>query len=229
VSDQSELVDRILGALSSEGLIEKFIVVGSWCMYFYKHRFGPALSLLPWRTRDIEFNISNLRRASRPVDVTALFQHLDFVISFSGKGFVVFEHPQLIVEFLVPEKGRGTDGPCEFRGFNINAQPLRFLSLLEDEVITIDYNGFPVRTPHPACFALHKLIISSKRTMPDKAQKDREQACAVWDMLVTLGESEKLSSVYSSMPRPWQKIVNKVLENIDGQARLKNLAAPPHK
>jgi hypothetical protein len=223
MSNQAEMIDTILEALNREGILDRFVVVGSWCLYFYKHRFKESLTLLPWRTRDIEFDISGLRKASRRVDVVALFQSLDFVIQFSGQGYISFEHPELTVEFLVPEKGKGIEGPYELRGFGINAQPLRFLSLLEDTLITIDYHGLPVKVPHPAPFAIHKLIISSKRANKEKAHKDREQARAVWDMIMSLGEEKELAHVFFHLPRTWQKTMKKVLDELGQSERYRSL------
>ena len=65
---------------------------------------------------------------------------------------------ELIIELLVPEKGRGTDKPFLLPMLGFNAQPLRFLDLLSQNTITIDADGTPVTLPHPVNFAIHKLI-----------------------------------------------------------------------
>lgn len=75
--------------------------------------------------------------------------------------------------------------------------------------ITIDYQGLPVKVSHPADFAIHKLIISDKRTKNDKAHKDREQALAVWDMLLDMGEVHILTKAVSGISVKWQKSLKK--------------------
>lgn len=209
--NQSELVNRILKALGEKGLLENLIVVGSWCIYFYKHHFKEADVLPPIRTRDIEFDVSLLRKAPQKIDMSELFKELDFEIDFQGEGFIRFLHPSLIIEFLVPERGKGSSEPFKLPGFGINAIPLRYLSLLEEEIITINYYGLPVKVPHPANFAIHKLIVAQDRKKPDKSQKDKEQAVAVWDMLVEMGEIKKLGEIFSQLPKGWKKYVNKSL------------------
>lgn len=169
--------------------------------------------------------IRSLRRAKNFVDIPELFDRLDFLTQFRGDGYIVFEHLRLRVEFLVPEKGRGALGPFNCPGFGINAQPLRYLSLLEDDSIIIEYRGLSVRAPRPANFAIHKLIISDKRTNPDKAQKDREHAIAVWDMLVSLEEDHTLAEVYLHIPLKWRKTVRKVLEKMGESQRIDKLPA----
>ncbi len=217
------LVDKVLHSLHREELLPYFMVVGSWTLYFYKHKFGEHLTMLPWRTLDIEFDISSLNRSKKCVDIPELFDKLDFLIQFHGEGYVSFDHLKLRVEFLVPEKGKGASGPYKCPGFGINAQPLRFLSLLEDNPITIEYQGLPVRVPHPANFAIHKLIISDRRAKDEKAQKDREQALAVWDMLVRLGEEDTLAEVYSHIPLKWRKKLRNVLDEMDESHRIDKL------
>lgn len=77
-------------------------------------------------------------------------------------------HPELIVEFLVPEKGWGTDKPYPISQFGMNAQALRFLDFLVENTIVSDSDGLRVRLPHPAAFGLHKLIISKRRDTKEK-------------------------------------------------------------
>jgi hypothetical protein len=220
VFEETPLVDKVLHSLHRKGLLPYFMVVGSWTLYFYEHKFGEYLTMLPWRTLDIEFDISSLNSSKRCVDIPALFDKLDFLIRFHGEGYISFDHLRLRVEFLVPEKGKGATGPHKCPGFGINAQPLRFLSLLEDNPITIEYQGLPVRVSRPANFAIHKLIISDRRVKGEKAQKDREQALAVWDMLVRMREDDTLAEVYSQIPAAWQKKLRKVLGEMKESHRI---------
>lgn len=35
-------VDKVLEKMDKEGVLQHLIVVGSWCVYFYKHEFKDA-------------------------------------------------------------------------------------------------------------------------------------------------------------------------------------------
>jgi hypothetical protein len=78
-----------------------------------------------------------------------LLEDLGFVTDFHRGGYMRLIHPELIVEFLVPERGRGTDRPVRLPRLGINAQALRFLSVLEEHTITATLEGIQVRMPPP--------------------------------------------------------------------------------
>jgi len=45
-------------------------------------------------------------------DVVELLKDLGFVVGFTGsKGYIRLQHPQLIVEFFGPERGKGSGEP----------------------------------------------------------------------------------------------------------------------
>lgn len=218
MSNQSDLVYKILQSLEKAGILKHLIVVGSWCLYFYKLHFKETDILPVIKTRDIEFDVSNLKKSSTKFNIARLLKEFGFLEDFQSKeGFIRFVHQDIIVEFLVPEKGRGSDAPYALPGYGINAQPIRFLNFLEEEVITVDYEGLSVNVPHPALFSIHKLIVSQRRppTKPEKSENDIKQALAVWDMLVSMGEKEKIKKILSEIPKGWLKLVKKALDKAD--------------
>jgi len=50
-------------------------------------------------------------------------------------------HPELELEFLTPELGRGKNKPYELPKLHINAQGLRYLNLLQSNVLKIKYKN----------------------------------------------------------------------------------------
>lgn len=225
MSEQSELVYGILEALNREGILQDVIVVGSWCIYFYRHHYKESEILPPLRTRDIEFDVSLLVRSPQKVDIMSLLERFGFVVDFKGSGFTNFVSPELIVEFLVPEKSRGSSEPYVMPGFGINAQPIRYLSLLEEKLITVSYRGLAIKVPHPAWFAIHKLIISRRRPEKQASKKENDliQALAVWDMLITMKEEERIREVVGSIPRGWRKLMEQALGKAQQLGRLERL------
>jgi hypothetical protein len=113
---------------------------------------------------------------------------------------------------LVPEKGRGSDKPYRLPQFGLNAQPLRFLDLLILDKIKVNIEGIEVNLPHPANFALHKLIVFQRRTKEEKIIKDRNAAIEILRALITKGEVTTIKRVFNTMIPKWQKKVIKGLE-----------------
>jgi len=66
--------------------------------------------------------------------------------------------------------------------------------------------------PHPANFALHKLIISQRRQNNDKTMKDREAAMKILKALIEKGEIAKIKDAFQSVPRGWRQKIMKGLE-----------------
>ena len=56
-------------------------------------------------------------------------------------------HPELIVEFLVHEKGKGTDRPVKIPPLGVNAQALRYLNFLLENTVTAEYEGILAKVP----------------------------------------------------------------------------------
>ena len=212
---QFELCLEVLRRFSKEGLLDKIILIGSWCLFFYQNYFkgkaGFRFSAL--KTRDIDFLIDKPSQIKKHIDVPELLKDLGFVVQFRGdKGYLKLDHPELIIEFLVPEKGRGSEKPYPLPNLGMNAVPLRFLSFLSQNTIKVDYHGIAVALPHPANFALHKLIIFQRRVKQEKAEKDKKAAIDVLRALIEVGEKESIIKAYSSIPEKWQKKIIKGLK-----------------
>lgn len=127
-------------------------------------------------------------------------------------------HPELIVEFLVPEKGRGLDKPYPIPQLGTNAQALRFLDFLIENTIVISSEGLRVRTPHPAAFGLHKLIVSGRRNdKKEKAAKDIKEGVAVLTALVEQDEAAGIREMFCKMPVPWRKKVVNALAGYEDE------------
>jgi hypothetical protein len=112
----------VLRSFERAGVLHDVILVGSWCLPFYRVYF-PGTGYHPTiRTRDIDFLVPQPNRKAKKVDIAALLKDKGFVESFSNSGFIQFMHPELIVEFLVSETGRGSDKPVAVPRLGINAQ-----------------------------------------------------------------------------------------------------------
>ncbi len=174
---QYDLCVEVLRRLDSAGVLKHIVLVGSWCTLFYKSYFGHTRYAPVLKTRDIDLLVPHPSAINVKTNVAELLKDLGFVVGFNvPQGYIRLEHPGLIIEFLTVEKGRPSDKPYPLPKLGLNAQPLRFLEMLASNTITAKVEDLSVTLPHPANFALHKLLISQRRPSPQKAEKDRDAA-----------------------------------------------------
>lgn len=217
---QYDLFLEVLRRLSRAGLLDDVILIGSWTTVFYKVCFKAFERLKRYAlvTRDLDLLVDHPGKIKGRVDVPELLGDLGFVVSFVGpKGYIHLIHPDLIVEFLTPERGRGVAGPVPLKNWGINATALRFLDFLVKDTVTVRLEGIDVVLPHPARFALHKLVVAQRRTNKDKAQKDNMVAVDILNDLVDGGKGALVRSVYRELSLPWQKKILSALKVLDAQ------------
>lgn len=113
---------------------------------------------------------------------------------------------KLTVSLLTPMRGKPSGKPVMLKGLNAVAEPVRFLDyLIEDSqpAAVPAGAGLLVRIPDPARFALHKLVVSQRRTpaFAAKSRKDLAQAAAVLDVLKDLrpGDIDRAGAAASRM------------------------------
>jgi len=215
---QYELCVEVLRRLDKAGVLKHIVLVGSWCLLFYKSYFASAKYAPILKTRDVDLLIPQPSAISVKTDVADLLKDLGFVIGFTGsQGYIRLEHPQLIVEFLVAEKGRPSDKPYPVPQLGVNAQPLRFLELLARDTITAKVKHLSVRLPHPAHFALHKLLILQRRGKPGKIEKDKDAAVRILEALGDKGERDFVKRVFNSLSSRWQNRIRRALADVDSK------------
>lgn len=217
---QYELCLEILRRFYKTGILDSLVLVGSWCALFYEDYFHSKKGFTTLRTRDIDFLVNAPNKIKEKVDIPLLLKDLGFVVSFQGdKGYIRLDHPDLIVEFLVPEKGRGSDKPHPLPMLGLNATPLRFLDFLAQHTIEVKIEDFSITLPHPIQFALHKLIIGQRRSKKDKSIKDRQSGIDILNALIQKGEANTVKKAFYSMPKKWQNKIKSSLEKTE-EARI---------
>ena len=210
---QYELCLKVLRRFHKAGVLKDVIIVGSWCIYFYKDYFSGVHYTPTIRTRDIDFLVPLPPKIKKKVSIPDLLKDLGFLVDFRGtKGYIRLVHPALIVEFLIPERGKGFDKPYPLPRLGLNAQPLRFFDFLVDNTISLKVYNLALRLPHPAALALHKLIIFQRRTKKDKATREREQAFMILKSLIAKKDEAVLKRIFNAMPESWKRKVFKALK-----------------
>jgi len=191
-------------------------LIGSWSIYFYKDYFKTESYSSLIRTRDIDFLIPIPFNLKKNLDILDLVKGLGFLEEHKGPGgYVKLNHPDLTIEFLVPERGRGSDKPYPIPQLGVNAVALRYLDFLAQSTIVINSDGLKIRLPHPAAYALHKFIIFKRRRKVDKHDRDIEGALRVFHQLIKNNESGKIRRIFAKMHVKWQKTIIDNLKSIE--------------
>ncbi len=210
--NQSELFLEILSRLDKAGVLSKIILIGSWCLPIYRQYYSRESNLTTLRTRDLDFLVSRKTQVKERVDLPKLLEDLGFIEDYNfPQGHVRLVHPELIMEFLVEERGRSSEKPYPLPFLSMNAQKIRLLGMLEENTITVSFNGIEVKVPHPVNYGFHKLIIALRRNNEEKKERDIEAGVSVLNMC-RLYEGEKiLSEIYENIPRKRKNSIIKIL------------------
>lgn len=207
---------EILKRLSDAGVLKHIVLIGSWSIYFYKYYFKSKDYSTFIRTKDIDFLVPLPAKFSLQANIFELVKDLGFIESHRGsKGYIVLEHPDLSIEFLVAERGRGVGRPYFVPQLSINAQPLRYLDFLAENIIFVNAEGLVLKLPHPAAFVLHKFIVFKRRKKIEKHDRDIEGALRVFHELLIHHQIDDIRSIFKRMHSKWQAQVLRNLRAID--------------
>lgn len=215
---QFKLFYEVLGRFQKEGILKNIILIGSWCVPLYKDYYFKESQVPPLRTLDVDFLVPRPLCIKTKHNVPDLLLDLGFVQDFVGsQGYIRLVHPDLMLEFLVHEKGRGEEKAVNLENFSINAQPLRFLNILQEKTIKIKIDDKLVTMPHPAWFAVHKLIVTQRRSKKEKADKDLTVAIALLRDLIEMKKKSEIRKAFNFISKKWQKKIIELLKECQAE------------
>lgn len=210
---QYDLCHEVLRRLQSEKVLPHLILTGSWCLLLYRQYFGKTALFSTLRTRDIDFLVPLPVSIKDKVDVPQLLEDLGFVVDYKGnEGFMQLVHPELMLEFLVPQRGRESNYAHALPQLGMNAQPLRYMDMATMHTIKLTFEGVPLSVPHPASFALHKLLVAPRRKDETKRARDIAVAVELLNMLLARRDTAILANVVGRIPASWRKTIFKTLK-----------------
>jgi hypothetical protein len=181
-------------------------LIGSWSFLLYQRHLG--VRAFPLRTGDVDFLLP-WPYHGRMVDLSARLRELEFHSVTASNGSMHFVHPELKLEFLTPEHGKGGLDFRHVKPLGIKAIPLRFLDMLLKDSIVLREGAIQVRVPAPMNFCLHKLLIAQRRPTPAKREKDIEQAVYVLGIL----KPAEFAKAQADLPPKWRELIRKSLES----------------
>ena len=211
---ENDLFFTILTRLDKEEVLRDIILIGGWCPLVYKEYFGNPMEISMQRTADLDLMVPNPPRIHKDVDVSLILEELGFDRKVSLlDGYEKYVHPDLEVEFLTPERGRGRGKPYTIDKLHINAQGLRYLDLIQSHAMKTSYNGISINVPEPTAYVLHKFIVSDRRKKPFKREKDIETARQLGEYLLDQeSQRKKMREIYLRMPKKWKKDLIKIVK-----------------
>jgi hypothetical protein len=177
-------------------------------------QFGDVSVAVEDRTPPVLDILKEADKTFRPVPTI----HAGHVTSYVTKG-------GLRVDFLTPNEGRDTDVPQPLPALQTDAQPLRFLKFLiyEPEPAVILHNaGVYATVPAPHRYAVHKLIISRRRSEgTGKREKDIQQVEALLDVLWQKRPYEMRSAWEEAYAKgeEWRRLLIEGLSSLTPRAR----------
>jgi hypothetical protein len=218
---QYDLCCEVLRRLREQRVLQHLVLTGSWCLLLYRQYFERDELFSTLRTRDMDFLVPVPLKLREKVDLPALFKDLGFLTEYKGTaGYMQLNHPEVMLEFLVPMHGRETDKPYDLPQLGLNAQRLRYMDIALMKPIRLLFEDVPIRVPHPACFALHKLLVAPRRKEEFKRKRDIETAVELLALLFERGDDPILKEVLRQFPASWRKTALSVLDE-SGQEELR--------
>lgn len=190
-------IGEVLGGLSRAGVFRlRGVLVGTVAYQAYPAMLGEKLPGALLQTSDIDvaqFRSVSVAVGDQTVPMLEVLKGVDptfrevpplrrqaGVSSFKAKD-------GLRVDFLTPNEGPDTDEPQELPALRTAGQPLRFLDFLIHDAIPavmLHGSGVLVSVPTPERYAVHKLILTSRRpASAAKSDKDLLQAAALLKFL----------------------------------------------
>lgn len=209
----------VLKTLSDSLLIYKgSVLVGSYAFWTYAGMLGQRFESGLLKTLDIDVACDPLVAMSSkvPISILALLKSVDSRFrEVPGLSPKYAPHSYigpygLRVDILAPLKGKPR-GSIRLKGIiGAAAEPVRFLDFLikgsVSAVLIGPKGGIPVTVPHPARYAVHKLIVAARRPVTESAKraKDISQAGVLLEICLK-EEPEELKSSFREAKKEGKK------------------------
>lgn len=226
---------KILLALSKAGIFRlRGVLVGTHAFRCYPGLLGVEMPEANAATEDIDVAAFHsisvaLDDSLEPDLLKALHQVGPFIgrPSLHRQPTAWRDHQSgMLVELLTPMEGPDRDEPLELPALGAHALPLRFLDYLifqPTQAVALYRSGVLVNVPQPAHYAIHKIIVATRRhaSSRDKARKDIEQAAALIRVLAEDRPDEledAFNEAYDRGPS-WRRHIDSGMRRLPKDAR----------
>ena len=226
---------KVLLALSKAGIFRlRAVIVGTHAFRCYPGLLGVEVSEAHAVTEDID--VAAFHSVSIALDDRldpALAEALERIGPFVPRPSL---HQQptgwrnqesgVLVELLTPNEGPDRDEPLELPALGAYALPLRFLDYLIHgpvQAAALYRSGILINVPQPARYAVHKLIVSTRRgsSAAAKATKDIDQSAALIRVLAEDRPDELEDALVEARERgpSWREAVDRGTRRLPRDAK----------
>jgi hypothetical protein len=235
-------VGDIIGALADAGFFRlRGVLIGTVAFQCYSAILGVRLPNTAMQTADADFaqfhSISvEVEDAMPPIlDVLRKVDETFREVPHQADGLhstAFVSRSRYRVEFLTPNTGSDEHAgrPARMPALGgASAEPLRFLDFLIHQpvrAVVLHGAGVPVLVPSPERFAVHKLIIASRRRTDGdgtaKARKDRLQAITLINAMIETRQGSVLADICleaSERGPKWKEAINASLQALEEKDR----------
>jgi len=225
--EKFEILYSVLKELHNEGVLDKCVLIGSWCQDFYRQKFENSSQIPLATTTDADLLIP--KRIKSQVNVADIMKKVGFEIDFDNmSGLMIFMKKDFKFEFLTDVGAKRDQTVHKFPNLKINAQELRYMTIPQNYNYVQRFRDILIRLPEPEAFALHKIIVSARRRNLVKRDKDIATVFGLLKYFETKEQHVKrLYEIYNEMIPPWRKTIDSALEKSglypDGKAMFEAL------
>ena len=123
-------------------------------------------------------------------------------------------HPDLEIQFITPERGRGRDTAYDIKQLQVKAEGIRYLGILQDNSFTMKHEDIFLRIPEPEAYVLQKILASRKRNDEDKREKDLDAAFSIGELCMQdYRRIRRMKAIFINLSKTWQKEILKILKD----------------
>lgn len=210
--EKSEQLYDILKKFDDNNVLDKVILVGSWCMDFYRRDLMEANLVPSVVTKDVDFLIPKPEKQHAKIDVPAILEEMQFTTRHDlTTGLMKYDKGDFTVEFITTT---GRNGVYPFKNLGINAQELAYMNIPISNSYESKFKDLTVKIPEPEAFVLHKLIVAGLRKDEAKREKDLAAVKGIVQQFEISDPKrlDKLNELYQSFPPKWKSKINTHLE-----------------
>ena len=213
--NEEKHLNEILNVLNDEGILKNTILIGSWCLLFYKDIFENFVPTI--KTTDIDFCVPNPKSIKEKNNVIKSLNKIKYDIfqdTLTNKS--TFISPDgFELEFLT-KLNRNQLTCVRLGNTSIYAESLPYVDIFFGNYVEVEYGGMLIKIASPSSYVIQKLLINNQRK--DKKEKDIE---SIKNVLMYIHTSKKyfeeLRALYDTLPKKWKTEIDKVSNqnNID--------------
>ena len=122
MNSKQNIFDDLLSVLHVNNVLPHITLIGSWCLPIYRVYFNNTPEVPILRTMDLDILVQKYTILPYPIDVPEILKSFGFEEEYSHlSSFSKYVHPEIEVEFMVAEHGRGKTGPYNIKHLNVLA------------------------------------------------------------------------------------------------------------